>query len=93
MFDKLREKSDLEIEIAVKFDELRNATKDDEEYEKTLARLERLYKIKELEKSNRVSADTWALIGANLLGIVIVITHEYTNPITTKALNFAIKPK
>jgi hypothetical protein len=93
MFVKPRRKSQLDIEIEIKLDELRMNTNDDEEYDKILAQLERLYKMKEKERPNRVSADTWALIGANLLGILIIITHEYTNPITTKAVNFAIKPR
>lgn len=92
MFTKLRKKSKLDLEIDVTFHELRLMNRT-ERYETILARLERLYKMKEAETSHRVSPDTWALIGANLLGIVIIITHEYTNPVTTKALQFAIKPK
>jgi hypothetical protein len=93
MFVKLRKKSQLDVEIETKLDELRAVVRDDEKYDAILAKLERLYKIKEKEKPYRVSADTWALIGANILGIVIIITHEYTNPITTKAMNFTIKPR
>jgi hypothetical protein len=87
-----REKSKLDNEIDRNLDSLRNIS-DPEKYDLILAKLERLYKIKELEKPDRVSADTWALIVANLVGIVLIITHEYTNPITTKALSFAIRPK
>ena len=89
---KPREKSKLDEEIERNLDSLRDLG-DPKEYDTILARLERLYKVKELEKPDRVSLDTWALIGANLLGITLIITHEYTNPITTKALNFAIRPK
>lgn len=93
MFTKLgKRKTKLDIEIETKLDELRHAIAS-EKYEKILAQLDKLYKMQELQNSNRVSADTWALIGANLLGIVIIITHEYTNPVTTKAMQFAIKPK
>lgn len=92
MFTKLRKKSNLDIEIEATFNELRSMTRT-EEYEKILGRLERLYKMQESETSRRVSPDTWAMIGANLLGIVIIITHEYTNPITTKAMQLALKPK
>ena len=64
-----------------------------EEYELTTTRLEQLTKIQTTTKSVRVSADTWALIAANLIGIVLIMGHEYTHPITTKALNLAIKPR
>lgn len=93
MLIKVRPKTKLDIEIELKFDELRVINANDEAYDRVLAQLERLYKMNEIQNSNRVSADTWALIGANLLGIVIIITHEYTNPITTKAMQFALKPK
>ena len=62
-------------------------------YDRFTARLELLTKIQTTTQSVRVSADTWALIGANLLGIVLIMGHEYTHPITTKALNLAIKPR
>ena len=91
MFTKPQPKSALDDEIARNMGLLRNAS-DPEKYNLILSKLERLYKIKELEKPDRVSPDTWALIGANLLGIAMIITHEYTNPITTKAANFAIRP-
>lgn len=92
MFPKLRKMSTLDIEIEYQLNKLRNTTKP-ELYAEILGHLDRLYKMKEAETSRRVSPDTLALIGANLLGIMIIITHEYTNPITTKALQFAIKPK
>jgi hypothetical protein len=93
MFTKLRKrKTKLDIEIESKLDELRDADQS-QKYDPILVQLDKLYKMQELQNSNRVSADTWALIGANLLGIVIIITHEYTNPVTTKAMQFAIKPK
>ena len=92
MLFKPRSKTKLDIEIERKLDELCD-TAHPERYDQILGQLDRLYKMKETEISYRVSADTWALIGANLLGIVIIITHEYTNPITTKAMQFALKPK
>lgn len=91
MFFEAKEKSKLDLEIERNLDSLRNVS-DPEKYDTILARLERLYKVKELEKPERVSPDTWALIGANLVGIALIITHEYTNPITTKAATLAIRP-
>lgn len=89
---KLKSKTKLDLEIDRKLDALK-MTRDSEQYDTILSQLDRLYKMKESEISRRVSPDTWAVIGANLLGIVIIITHEYTNPITTKAMQLALKPK
>jgi hypothetical protein len=86
-----RSPSKLEVEIERMLTRLRESADDVEQYDLILARLERLIKLR--EKPNTVSADTWALIGANIVGIVIIITHEYTNPITTKALNLAMRVK
>ena len=91
MLFKPRKKSALDLEIERNVNSLYRIS-DPEKYNTVLAKLERLYKIKRLETSDRVSPDTWALIGANLFGIALILTHEYTNPITTKALNFAIRP-
>ena len=93
MFWKPRTKTKLDVEIEVKMDELRVIPARDEDYDRVLSQLERLYKMKEKEEPNRVSANTWALIGANLLGIMLIITHEYTTPITTKAISFIIRPR
>lgn len=91
-FTPKRPKSKLDGEIGRLTDSLHNIS-DPEKYDQVLTKLERLYKVKEHEKPDRVSPDTWALIGANLIGILLILTHEYTNPITTKALNLAIRPK
>jgi hypothetical protein len=86
------QKTKLDEEIERTLDSLRNIS-DPEKYDTILSRLERLYKVKELEKPSRVSPDTWAVIAANLVGIVMIITHEHTNAITTKALSLAIRPR
>lgn len=82
----------LEAEIEQQFILLRETrfslTRD--EYEQILSRIERLHKLKDTPQ-DKVSRETWALIGANLLGIVIIITHEYTHPITTRAFSLAMK--
>jgi hypothetical protein len=96
MFKKPKEKTRLDIEIELKMDELRIVSTNDKEYALILSHMEKLHKMnQELKDSGRrrVSPDTWALIGANLLGIVIIITHEFTHPITTKALTLAMRLK
>jgi len=46
---------------------------------------------KELTSSVKVSADTVALIAANLAGIILILQHERVNVVASKALSFVGK--
>ena len=48
-------------------------------------------KQKELDDPKRVSLDTWAIIGSNLAGIVLILGYEKANVVTSKALGFVMK--
>lgn len=43
------------------------------------------------ENFGKISNETWATIGANLLGIVLVLGHERAHVITTKAFGLISK--
>lgn len=45
----------------------------------------------ESEKPDRVSADTWAMVGANLAGILLIVGYERVNVIASKAIGFVLK--
>jgi len=45
----------------------------------------------ELNLRRRVSMDTWAVVGANLAGIVFIIGYERASIITSKAIGFVRK--
>jgi hypothetical protein len=64
-----------------------------EEYARTMDALVKLHKMKEEEKPSSVSKDTMAVIAANLLGILIIISHENVNVITSKAFGLLLKPR
>ena len=64
-----------------------------ENYVKTMDLVERLHRLKQNEKADPVSKDTLALVSANLLGIIMIIKHEYVNVITSRAMNLLIKPR
>ena len=84
----------LESEIEQSIRVLRNHQLGSEEYAKALACVERLHGMLEEEKHSTVSKDVLASIGANLLGILMIIKHESVgNFISSKALNFVIRPK
>jgi len=48
-------------------------------------------KERALTEPKRISPDTLATIGANLLGIMIIIGHERAHVVTSKALGFIMK--
>lgn len=62
-----------------------------EEYTVMAQNLERLYKLKAVDSTKKVSPDTMALVAANLLGLVLIMSFEKTNVITTKALGFVLR--
>lgn len=66
---------------------------DSEEYATCLNRLERLMKQKEKFAPKRISPDTLVLVGANLLGIVIIVAWEHGHVISSKALSHIVKPR
>ena len=73
---------------------LKTSLIDSEEYAKMLTSAERLHgMLDEEKKSSSVSRDVLANIGANLLGIFMIIKHENVNVITSKALNFVIRTR
>ena len=53
--------------------------------------LVKLYALKHENRARRISPDTLATIGANLLGIGIIVGHERTHIVTSKALTFIRK--
>jgi hypothetical protein len=63
-----------------------------EEYAKRLEVVIKLHKMVLEEKSSYLSKDTMATIGANLLGIVMIIKHEQFNVIASRALYWIGKP-
>lgn len=65
-----------------------------QEYVKTLNLVQRLSKMRQEEKPHPISKDTLAIVGANLLGIIMIISHEQVgNLVTSRALGFVLKPR
>jgi len=83
----------LESELEQSIRILRNHQTGSEEYEKTLRCVERLHDMIDEEKHSTVSKDVLASVGANLLGILMIIKHESVNVISSKALSFVIRPR
>lgn len=61
---------------------------DTKEYASMMDQLLKAYSRKAEDKPPRVSPDTWAMIGANLGGILLIVGHERAAVVTSKALSF-----
>lgn len=84
-------KTDLDVAIDSAFSELSVHKSDSEKYAAILDRIVVLHGMKESEKPSSLSADTKAVIAANLAGILMIIGHEHTHVITTKAFSLLLK--
>lgn len=93
MFSRTKEKTPLDREIERVTRNLLLHEIGSEEYVKTLDCLTKLHKLKTEEEPSSVSKDTLANIGANLLGIFMIIKHESVNVITSKAMSFVIRAR
>lgn len=82
---------DIEIERTLKF--LRGEQLSTDEYNDALENLIKLENVRDKQKSSQISKDTIAIVGANLVGILLVIRHEHVNVITSKAMNMVQKPR
>lgn len=83
----------LEAEVARSIRALKNHVIGSEDYAKTLDHVVVLHKMLAEEKPSNVSKDTMAVVGANLLGIVLVIKHEFVNVVTSRAMSLLLKPR
>jgi hypothetical protein len=89
---RFRDSSPLELAFDRAIRDLKNYDMASEEYAQTLEVAIKLHKMIEIEKSSYVSKDVMASVGANLLGIFMIIKHEHVNVITSRAMNLIMKP-
>lgn len=91
MFNRTKSPTQLDLAIDRAMRALDNHEVTSEEYQKILDHLFTLHKMKAENKPSEVSPDTWAIIGANLLGILLVIKHEHVNVISGQAFGMIRK--
>jgi hypothetical protein len=91
--EKPRHQRLIESEFERSVSHLKSSSMGSEEYVKTLTVSERLYGMMDIERRSSVSKETLVTVGANLLGILMIIKHENVNVITSKALGFILRPK
>jgi len=81
--------------IASVYSKLEAFEPETKEYAKTVKHITELEKIKSIsEKKDRFfTPDTMLLVGANLLGILLILNFEHKDVITSKALGFVSKTR
>ena len=82
---------DIDIPINALIAAMSEIDPDTDEYAMMVEQLVKLYKLKEVDASKRVSADTLAIVAANLAGIMMIVGHERAHVVTTKAIGFVQK--
>lgn len=93
MFTKRKELGLLDLALNRAVRELDRHEMDSDGYAKILDIVFTLHKMKQEDLPSSVSKDTLAVVGANLLGIFMIIQHERVNVITTRAMNLVMKPR
>lgn len=93
MFTRIfSKKTKLDKEIEDVLEIMSNLAPDSREYSAISDNLEKLYKLRDMEKKrNSISKDTIVLVGANLLGIALVLNYEKIDVVTSKAFGLIIK--
>jgi hypothetical protein len=72
---------------------LSHSQADSAEYAKLMGSAERIHTMMDVKQPSPVSRETLLTVGANILGILLIIKHEDVNVITSKALGFVIRVK
>lgn len=82
---------DLEKAIASAYVDLNGYTAETDEYAKIVDHIVKLEAIRDSQRPDRLKLDTVVASATNLVGILLIVNHEYVGVVTSKAMAF-IKP-
>jgi hypothetical protein len=71
--------------------DLKNHPDDSDRVAKNIKQLAKLQKLRSENRSTRVSPDTLAIVLGNLAGVLLIVSYEKHNIVTSKALTFVQK--
>lgn len=91
MFARKTDSTLLEKAIKDVHSQMEVMTADDEDYAKMVKQLTELMKLRQYETKPMFSPDVMLTVGANLFGIILILQHERTNVIASKAIGFVAK--
>lgn len=87
----VKKKKSISDEIEHVLESLAKMTVGTDDYAKAAAQLEVLCKAKGSDANSRVSPDTWVLVAANLLGIVLILNYEKMGVVSSKAVSLLLR--
>lgn len=88
-----KKSSMIDEEIEEVLFKMRGMKPESDAYTAAAKNLETLYKARSYKNENRVSPDTIAIVVANILGILLTLNYEHIHIVSSKAINFILKPK
>jgi hypothetical protein len=88
MFKRNPIEQKLDDEILHMLELMNNMTGYSEEYDKMASHVS---KLMEARNKAAVSKDTWVTVGTHLAGLIILMNHERTHVIASKAFSFVKK--
>jgi hypothetical protein len=81
----------LEVEIDNLILEMKHLDKTSDDYAALATLVEGLYKAKSYDSTQRMTTDAKVSVAANLLGIILILTYEKADIITSRAISFVSK--
>lgn len=93
MFLQPKAQTQLELALDRAFTQLDSVQFGSQDYDDILEIITKLQKLQNEKDADSVSKDTILTVGANLLGILLIISTEREHVITTKALSMLQKSK
>lgn len=91
LFRKSKAEQTIDLEINKVFERMAKEDISGVEYETYLSDIERLTNLKVIMTERKVSKDTLVIVGANLLGIALILGYEQMHVVSSKALGFVIR--
>lgn len=85
--------SDLDVAISRVLQDMDACGPSAEEYPDLLASVEKLIKLRRGESRQKVSPDTLAIVGGNLLGILIIVAYEHSHVVVSRGMALLLKTR
>lgn len=89
--NSFEEKRTLDQEIDRLLTHMNSLNLNSEEYNQDMDNLKILYELKGIKSHKDISYDTLLTVGANILGILIVLNFERTGIVTSKAFSWLFR--
>lgn len=86
-----RKKSAEQTQVDLFREKLETQVQEAEDLEDLGTALTLMEKLNELGRKHRISPETWAIVGGNLLGIILILEYERCHVIASKAMGFVIR--